>query len=205
MLMTAWPLLPQQGLNSYKLFNKMLYKSNFLVETAVANQSGAMEADTISKNGRSLKSLTSKGNLMKSLILFCVLVCSSQGTWGQKSEFLFKENQNGLTIGLSIKLERNGIVLYSGTDKENLEVLCVSMIKDYANDDNAIEFLLDIELSELEGGGVPFCPYSCAKITAKLAAIGTYDKNKKPSWAFIVQHNSEAEFKQLLNAVKSKK
>jgi hypothetical protein len=37
--------------------------------TAVANQSGAMEADTISKNGRSLKSHTSRGN-----ISICMLV-----------------------------------------------------------------------------------------------------------------------------------
>jgi len=40
----------------------MLQFSNLTIETAVANQSGAMEADTISKNGRSLKSHTSKKN-----------------------------------------------------------------------------------------------------------------------------------------------
>jgi len=38
----------------------MLYQSKFSIETAVANCSGAMEADTISKNGVSLKSLTSR-------------------------------------------------------------------------------------------------------------------------------------------------
>jgi len=43
----------------------MFYKSNFSVETAVANQSGAMEADTISKNGRSSKSHTSRGNFLR--------------------------------------------------------------------------------------------------------------------------------------------
>lgn len=35
---------------------------NLTIETAVANQSGAMEADTISKNGRNLKSQMSKSN-----------------------------------------------------------------------------------------------------------------------------------------------
>ena len=35
------------------------------IEVAVANHSGAMEADTISKNGRSSKSLTSRGNFIK--------------------------------------------------------------------------------------------------------------------------------------------
>ena len=43
----------------------MLHKSSFLIEAAVANQSGAMEADTISKNGESSKSHVSRG---KSLI-----------------------------------------------------------------------------------------------------------------------------------------
>ena len=42
----------------------MLQFSNLTIEAAVANQSGAMEADTISKNGRSSKSLTSRGNFI---------------------------------------------------------------------------------------------------------------------------------------------
>ena len=52
---------------------KMLYKSNFSIKTAVAIQSGAMEADTISKNGRSLKSQISR------IIIVCfalLAVCS---------------------------------------------------------------------------------------------------------------------------------
>ena len=40
----------------------MLVKSKFLSELAVANQSGTMEADTISKNGRNLKSQMSNWN-----------------------------------------------------------------------------------------------------------------------------------------------
>jgi len=50
----------------------MLHKSNFSIETAVANCSGAMEADTISKNGRSLKSQTSKGNKCAFLFFLCL-------------------------------------------------------------------------------------------------------------------------------------
>jgi hypothetical protein len=57
-----------------KLFNKMIHKSNFSIETAVANCSGAMEADTISKNGRSLKSQKSRGNKMKMINCFIVLI-----------------------------------------------------------------------------------------------------------------------------------
>jgi len=48
-----------------KLFNKMLDKSNFSIEVAVANCGGAMEADTISRNGRSPKSLMSRKNVLK--------------------------------------------------------------------------------------------------------------------------------------------
>ena len=46
----------------------MLQDSNLTIGTAVANQSGAMEADTISKNGRSLKSHTSRGNFLIMLL-----------------------------------------------------------------------------------------------------------------------------------------
>jgi len=41
----------------------MLQFSDLTIETAVANQSGAMEADTISKNGQSSKSQMSRGNI----------------------------------------------------------------------------------------------------------------------------------------------
>ena len=47
----------------------MLHNSNLKIETAVANQSGAMEADTISKNGRSLKSQMSRGFFFKYLVI----------------------------------------------------------------------------------------------------------------------------------------
>jgi len=40
----------------------MLYKSRFSIEAAVANHGGAMEAETILKNGASPKSQTSRVN-----------------------------------------------------------------------------------------------------------------------------------------------
>jgi len=43
----------------------MFNKSNFSIETAVVNQSGAMEADTILKNGMSPKKLKSRKNFKK--------------------------------------------------------------------------------------------------------------------------------------------
>ena len=51
-----------EAVRAGKTFNQMLSKSNFSVETAVANQSGAMGAETISKNGLSQKSHTNKVN-----------------------------------------------------------------------------------------------------------------------------------------------
>jgi hypothetical protein len=44
---------------------KMLQNSNLTIGTAAANLSGAMEADTISKNGRSSKSHTSRRNFLR--------------------------------------------------------------------------------------------------------------------------------------------
>ena len=56
----------------------MLYKSFFLVEAAVANQSGAMEAETISKNGRSSKSHTSRGVFL-GILCFALITMMSCG------------------------------------------------------------------------------------------------------------------------------
>jgi len=52
----------------------MLHKSSFLIEAAVANCSGAMEADTISKNGRSSKSQMSRGCFFKKSMFMLAVV-----------------------------------------------------------------------------------------------------------------------------------
>ena len=53
--------------------------SRLQIETAAANQSGAMEAETISKNGRSLKSLMSKVNILKFVLALFVVVSLGVG------------------------------------------------------------------------------------------------------------------------------
>jgi uncharacterized repeat protein (TIGR02543 family) len=74
----------------------MFYKSNFSVETAVANQSGAMETDTISKNGRSSKSQMSRVN-------FLVIACFALGVvFGGCN----KEDENGKTF--TVIFDSNG-------------------------------------------------------------------------------------------------
>jgi len=55
---------PVKPLEQEKTFNKMSNKSNFSTEAAVANCSGAMEAETIQKNEASLKSHKSRGNFL---------------------------------------------------------------------------------------------------------------------------------------------
>ena len=52
----------------------MLYKNKFSFGAAVANQSGAMEADTIFKNGRSSKSLMSRVNSLRKLLLLALFL-----------------------------------------------------------------------------------------------------------------------------------
>ena len=54
----------------------MLSKSNFSLETAVANQSGAMEEETILKNGMNLKSLMSRYRKQRKIVnvVFPILV-----------------------------------------------------------------------------------------------------------------------------------
>jgi len=53
----------------------MILNSIFSIETAVANQGGAMGADTISKNGASSKSHTSRRNISKNLLFLAVIAC----------------------------------------------------------------------------------------------------------------------------------
>ena len=60
----------------------MLHKSNFSIKAAVANWSGAMEADTISKNGRSSKSQTSRRKLYLPFLL-CLFWTVSLSSYGQ--------------------------------------------------------------------------------------------------------------------------
>ena len=55
-------------------------------QDTVANQSGAMEADTISKNGRSLKSHTSRRNKCSLVVFVCLLLFSSFSAYAQEAK-----------------------------------------------------------------------------------------------------------------------
>ena len=62
-----------------------MLKSNFLVEAAVVNQSGAMEADTISKNGRNSKSHMSRRNRYSLFLFVCLFFFSTFSAHSQQS------------------------------------------------------------------------------------------------------------------------
>jgi len=64
----------------------MLQNSNLTIGTAVANQSGAMEADTISKNGRSLKSQMSRINLFSLAFFVCFFFFATFSIYAQDAK-----------------------------------------------------------------------------------------------------------------------
>ena len=75
----------------------MLQNSNLTIGTAVANQSGAMEADTISKNGRSSKSQMSRKNYLTFIVVF---VLFSNYCFGQSVSV--QQNQQNVNINLPV-------------------------------------------------------------------------------------------------------
>ena len=94
----------------------MLQLSNFTIETAVANQSGAMEADTISKNGRSLKSQMSRGNIMQRTFLPLVIFCISMANMFAQDVITLK---NGDDIQALVQEIGNVDVKYKKFDNPN--------------------------------------------------------------------------------------
>jgi len=127
------------------VFNKMLQKSNFSIEAAVANCSVAMEVDAISKNGQSSKSHTCRGSLLKMAVLFCVIFCTSVGVWGQKYEFKDDERELSIIIDLDnyiveyIVFEKQVVASYS-IDKDapvtvdNRGMIAISITHEYGTD-----------------------------------------------------------------------
>jgi TPR repeat protein len=60
-------------------------KNSKTIETT-AKQCGEMETRDHSKNRASLKSLTSRGNIIRQKILFCFILCVSISVWGQEKK-----------------------------------------------------------------------------------------------------------------------
>jgi TPR repeat protein len=60
----------------------------------VRQHTGTMETETIQKNGARPKSLTSRGNYLKKLTVFCFAICVAGSLWGQKaSDYRSKAEQ----------------------------------------------------------------------------------------------------------------
>ena len=86
----------------------------------LGNLNRVMEADTISKNGRSLKSHTSRKNILRMSVLLCVLFCVSAGAWGQTYKFTYNSGSTTRELlvdisnfSLSYKVSVMGDVLYN--------------------------------------------------------------------------------------------
>jgi len=121
----------------------MLYKSNFSIGAAVANCSGAMEAETISRNGAILKSQKSKGNNLFALV-FVILAGLFMQSCGISSKVTKTANFN-----LTPKTPTAVII----NDSRN------------ANKQAYQEFCLQLE-TELLGVGFNVVPYEVAKKNA---------------------------------------
>ena len=99
----------------------MLHKS--LIEVAFANRSEAMEADTISKNGRNSKSQTSRVNLF---IFVFLLLLGAFSTYAQESK---------LSVVTNAK-EEKPLYIVDGKETDNIESITpeslasISVLKD---------------------------------------------------------------------------
>jgi|GEM_PF-7061660 len=163
----------------------MLHKSNFSIEAAVANCSGAMEADTISKNGRSSKSHMSRNNFLK-LIVFFIAVCTSAGAWGQTFKFTGTEMEYEASCKMEIDLVQSKIKWYDGCNGEdNFTIKKIEILKD--ND-------ILLVVSEV-GKQFKSITISSKDIFLNLG-LGRVCE--------LFEHSQESEYKRLLTAIKTK-
>src|SRR5215471_10433439 len=99
----------------------MLYKS----EVAVANQSGAMGAETISKNGRSLKSQMSRGNTFIFVVAIFVAISLGAGLSGcgnvSASSSGFSTNVSKIPDGTYVRAFSERTITISG-NKINIQI-----------------------------------------------------------------------------------
>ena len=112
----------------------MLYQNNCLVGAAVANQSGAMEEDTISKKWQSSKCLMSRGNMMQRTFLIVAVFCVSMASSFAQDTIMLK---NGTDIQAMVQDIGIDVVRYKRFDNANgptysLEKSEIVMIQ-YAN------------------------------------------------------------------------
>ena len=89
----------------------MLQFSNITIETAPSNQNGTMEADTISKNKRSLKSQMSRSNKCLPLLVICLFAITNCSlALAQKKMYIWPPNsqkyvQSNMLKGTSVNVE----------------------------------------------------------------------------------------------------
>ena len=118
----------------------MSNKSYFSVEVAVVNQSGAMEADTISKNGRSLKSQMSRRNFLNYFVIAALAVAAAFTSCGGSGGSSSSKGLNGTYVGnvrgtkVSYNFSGNKIKGEAEGQDEKIEGI-YELVEEYKEDD----------------------------------------------------------------------
>ena len=170
----------------------MLDKSNFSIEVAVANCSGAMEADTISKNGRSSKSQMSRKNLMNKALLFCIGLCASISLWGQTYSF---EGTNNLSFDEDVKIDLNNMILRSCEYIADEPVETGFSIENYKKYTEGNSIVIWFSIKEI------YNEFDYCKVTSNKITFG---KTKSTKIETVIKINGKNDFDALLKAIESK-
>ena len=150
----------------------------FKTSEAAANHGGAMEAETISKNAASLKSHTSKRNLMKKifalaivmLVIFPITACSSNSS------------NSSQTQAQSITINKNLIGVWEEADGRTLVFFDNGTYYAGANIYNIIDYgggnysiYENIIMLTRNSGGSSLCTFSISGDTLTLLQYGSED------------------------------
>ena len=120
-----------------------------LIETAFANQSGAMEAGTISKNGRILKSQMSKMNIKTILVIF-FLSCIINVSFAEKKVGSYSLNYFNKQYDIEASEIKNGkfsVYIQVSAERESTRAMIEVESEDI---DDFIQFLLQMKEKYVE-------------------------------------------------------
>ena len=117
---------------------------------AVANQSGAMEADTISKNGRSLKSQMSKINFKSIFAIFLCTFCIVNASFAEKNVGSYSLSYFNKQYDIEASEIKNGkFSVYIQVNAER--DITRAMIEDKSDDlEEFVQFLLKMKEKYVE-------------------------------------------------------
>ena len=112
----------------------MLQFSDLTIEIVVANQSEAMEANTISKNGQSSKSPTSSGNFLLVvavlvMVIFTMVSCGDSGISGNKGDKILIVEIKGENVSVRNETVSSETLVKKSLEKGGSIVLDIDIIR----------------------------------------------------------------------------